>query len=596
MTYYPAFKTTILRKYRLNAYLLFWSYTISITLLVIAFSSSVNAQDIRSDVDLKTDTIITKTNPLTYSEQRKATAMAAFARLFIKQSEEQAQDTLYTVLKNDPKAKTPLKIALFSLKKASNTDILLQRMITIAEQNPSAMAINLAVIAYLYDEKKIVKAKELADNCLNSNISSTDLSKNNLTIYINIIETRGLIYMKQQDFDNGENFFDTLLKNKYLHHNFTIMKAAVLFFSKGSKHSNRTPFLWFWPSDHERFKQKAADILSLMPNMIKNKQQLAIVAEVYEKLNMPERAENILITDLIKYGKNETIMLMLAKTLTRNKDSRALLYWEALIKINKHRLLYLLQAGNLAWQAGYIDAATNYLQLYLKKRPKDQAVRLRLSMIYMAQGKFDQALFMLKKQPASFYILQGIGTIKLRSGDYHSALASFEQAAKLLPKKQQPLFFCLNMLIAADYSSNVEMVKKYTTIIEHNFPKKVADYGNALGYTLANNNIKLKLAEKLLQQALKRTPARMEVLDSMAWLLYRKKHYSKALHYIKLSLQASGKYPHAVIADHAGDIYSALNQQAKALKYWKIALRTFSIELDRVAVINKIKRPVNVTK
>ncbi len=593
MTHYPVVKTKLRLNSKRHHYLRLQGYTIFITLLFIIASISSDARDIRSDSDSPTDTTKTNVNPLTHSEQRKAVAMTAFARLFMKPSNEQSKKNLYTILANDPEAKMPLKIALFSLKKAANADELLTQMITIAEANPHALAINLAVIAYLYDKKQIDKAKSLAENCLMSDISPAKLSKQNLSLYANIIALRGLIYTKKQNFTHGEIFFDALAENKYLHRNFTVMKAAVLFFENGSKHCDRTPFLWFWASDYDRFKQKATATLTLMAKIAKNEQELGILATVYEKLDMPERAEAVLVDYLIKHNKNEPVILMLAKMLTRNKDNRALLYWDALVKINNNKLLYLFQAGNLAWLQGYRVAAIKYFNLYLKKRPDDRTVRLRLSMIYMAQGNFDQALIILQNRPPSFYILQGIGTIKLRSGDYNGAFASFKQAAKLLPTKKISLFFCMNMLIAANYNGDIGMVKKYVALIVLSFPNKVASYGNALGYTLADNNIELDLAEKLLQQALKDNPKKLEILDSMAWLLYRKKNYAAALSYIKLSLQACGKYPHAVIADHAGDIYMALNQRSKALKYWQSALTTFSTDLDRNAVLNKINKHKN---
>jgi tetratricopeptide (TPR) repeat protein len=590
MTICPVLKTALLLSCKLIGNLSLRRWQIFTAMLCIVVSGSIYAEDIRSDATSPTGDIIIDTDSLTPAEQRKAVAMAAFARLFMKPSAAQAKDSLYTALENDPEARMPLKIAIFSLSKSSDADELLIRMVDIAKHNPRALAINLAVIAYLCDHKKWDESQKIAEFCLEAFDSPEAMSENELAIYANIIALRGLIYAKKLDFENGEDFFDSLLGDRRLRRNFTVMKAAVLFFSAAGKQSNRTPFLWFWESDRERIEHKSAGILRRMSVMVGSDKQLGVLSGIYEMLNMPERAESILVDYLIEHSKSEPVMLMLAKMLTRNKDSRALLYWKTLVKVNPNSLLYLRQAGDVAWQEEYIDDAADYFQLYLKKRPEDRTVGLRLSMIYMAQGKLDQALVILEKQPSSFYILQGIGVIKLRRGDYRGALVSFEKAAALLPADKQSLFFCLNMLVAADYSGNVETVKKYAGIIERNFPKKIADYGNALGYTLANNNIELELAEKLLRKALKIAPDRLEILDSMAWLLYRKKRYNEALKYIKLSLKVCGEYPHAVIADHAGDIYLALGNRLSALKYWRVALGVFSVDLDRTAVRNKIAK------
>jgi predicted negative regulator of RcsB-dependent stress response len=54
------------------------------------------------------------------------------------------------------------------------------------------------------------------------------------------------------------------------------------------------------------------------------------------------------------------------------------------------------------------------------------------------------------------------------------------------------------------------------------------------------------------------------------------------------SLGHSGKYPHAVIADHAGDIYYALKDYRRAERFWRLALKIYDPDLDRKAVKAKI--------
>jgi tetratricopeptide (TPR) repeat protein len=517
-------------------------------------------------------------------------ALTAFSRIFMSKDAKTIKQSLFTVLENDPEAKTPLKIALFSLAKSSNKNELLTRMVDIAERNPRALALNLSMIAYMYDHKKIKQAEVLAENCLKAFTSPKNLSSNHLLLYSNIIALRGLIYEKQGNFDAGEDFFDTVLENKLLYDNFTVTKRAIFFFNIASKQSSNEPFLWFWQSDRERLKSKADALLLHLATIAKSPQQFCELSSLYEKLNMPERAENILIDYLIAHDNAEIVMLALAKLLTRNCDDRALLYWQSLAQHNIEQSLYLREAGAIACARGYLNKSTSYFQRYLKKFPKNRDIGLQLAMIYVRQGKFTPALKLLKVQPLSFYVLQSIGIIKLQQADYRGALTSLETAATLLPMHKQSLFFCLNILMAADYNKNHELIKKYSKTIRHNFPDKLADYGNALGYILANNRIELEQAEKLLKQALKLTPDKFEVLDSMAWLLYQKKCYKAALKYIKLSLKACGKYPHAVIADHAGDISLALGDTANALKYWNIATKVYSVDLDRAMLYKKIKK------
>jgi len=559
-------------------------------LLTFTSSRFLYSEDIRSDANIPVLETVSYSDALTAQEQRKVIALTAFSRLFMAPDAQAIKQSLFTVISNDPEAKTPLKIALFSLAKSSDNNELLTRMVDIAERNPHALALNLSMIAYMYDHKKINKAESLAENCLKTLGSSNNLSSDHLVLYSNIIALRGLIYEKQGNFDLGEDFFDSILDNKLFYENFTVIKRAIIFFNIASKQSSNEPFLWFWQSDRQRLKSKADTLLSHIASITKHPKQRCELSLLYEQLNMPERAENILVDYLIANNGEETVMLAFAKLLARNYDNRALLYWRSLVRHNSEHALYLREAGAAAWARGYINESTNYFQRYLKKFPKNRRVGLRLAMIYLRQGKLTHALKLLKKQPTSFYVLQSIGITKLQQADYLGALNSFKTAATLLPTTKQSLFFCLNMLMAADYNKNHELIKIYSKNIRHNFPDKLADYSNALGYTLANNRIELELAEKLLKQALKSTPGKFEVLDSMAWLLYQKKCYKAALKYIKLSLKACGKYPHAIIADHAGDISLALGNTANALKYWNIAIKVYSVDLDRTMLRNKIKK------
>lgn len=561
-----------------------------LVILCLAVDCCVFADDIRTDVVTSPTKIITKSDSLSLQEQRKAVAMAAFAHFFMEPSSTQIQNSLYTVLENDPEARIPLKIALFSLRKAAAGDALVIRIAQIAEHNPHALALNLAVIAYLCEHKKFSHAEKLADNCLAAFGTDKKISAKNLKLYVNIIALRGLIYEKTQSFDAGEDFFYALLDNEQLKDNFTVMQAAVLFFNAASGQSSDTPFLWFWASDRKQLEHRIATLLRRMTLMVDSSARAGTLADIYEKLNLPEQAENVLLDYLLKHDDCEYVMLKLAIMLTRSHDRRALFYWKALLNFNHENLFYLREAGTAALREGYLVEAADYFQVFLQQRPATRSVGLQLAMIYMEQGELNKALTILEKQKPSFFALQGIGIIKLHNADYSGALTAFKAAVALRPATKLTLFFCLNMLAAADYCGKVDMVKKYAKIIADKFPDKILDYGNAVGYTLANNNIKLELAEKLLRQVLKASPSKFAVLDSMAWLLYRKKSYQAALKYIKLSLNAGGKAPHAVIADHAGDIYLAMGDIANALRYWKIALATYGDDLDRSAVRHKISQ------
>lgn len=114
---------------------------------------------------------------------------------------------------------------------------------------------------------------------------------------------------------------------------------------------------------------------------------------------------------------------------------------------------------------------------------------------------------------------------------------------------------------------------------------------NNLAYFMALDDVDLDRAETLAQRAVSLDPLNPTILDTYAWVLFRKKKYPEAKRQIDLAL---GQYstpdndekagvetsagdderetPSADIYDHAGDIYFMNGEPAQALDFWKKAL------------------------
>ncbi len=115
-----------------------------------------------------------------------------------------------------------------------------------------------------------------------------------------------------------------------------------------------------------------------------------------------------------------------------------------------------------------------------------------------------------------------------------------------------------------------------------------ATYNNDLGYIWADHDMNLDEAERLIRKAIeddrkeRRTggsalrPAKGKdnpaYLDSLGWVLYKKKQYKEAKKYLEEAVQEEeGK--HLEIYDHLGDVHKALGEKAAALKAWKAGLK-----------------------
>jgi tetratricopeptide (TPR) repeat protein len=96
-----------------------------------------------------------------------------------------------------------------------------------------------------------------------------------------------------------------------------------------------------------------------------------------------------------------------------------------------------------------------------------------------------------------------------------------------------------------------------------------ADALNYIGYTFADQGIKLDEAMDLIQKALKIKPESGYIIDSLGWVYFQKGLYDKALHYLE---KASKLTPDPTIHEHLGDVYFKKKKYKEALDSYQKAL------------------------
>lgn len=92
---------------------------------------------------------------------------------------------------------------------------------------------------------------------------------------------------------------------------------------------------------------------------------------------------------------------------------------------------------------------------------------------------------------------------------------------------------------------------------------------NALGYSLADRNVRLPEAKALIEKALSITPGDPFITDSLAWVEFRMGNKAEAL---RLLEQAYRARPDAEIAAHLGEVLWSLGQRERAQGVWKEGL------------------------
>lgn len=159
---------------------------------------------------------------------------------------------------------------------------------------------------------------------------------------------------------------------------------------------------------------------------------------------------------------------------------------------------------------------------------------------------------------------------------------------------------------------DMKKIDKATEVIQEMMKRKPDDPGlhNDLGYIWADHDMKLDEAEVLIRKALdldkkrrqtKKVPPEADhdngaYLDSLAWVLYKKKRYKEAKDILLKAIEDKDSQ-HIEIYDHLGDVYIALDNREEALKAWQKGLEAWQNgpeflregrrEMERKAVVEK---------
>jgi tetratricopeptide (TPR) repeat protein len=89
---------------------------------------------------------------------------------------------------------------------------------------------------------------------------------------------------------------------------------------------------------------------------------------------------------------------------------------------------------------------------------------------------------------------------------------------------------------------------------------------NALGYSLADRNVRLPEAKTLIQKALSLSPGEPFITDSLGWVEFRLGNREEALRLLRMAYKAR---PDPEIAAHLGEVLWSLGQKDEARKIWR---------------------------
>ena len=152
-----------------------------------------------------------------------------------------------------------------------------------------------------------------------------------------------------------------------------------------------------------------------------------------------------------------------------------------------------------------------------------------------------------------------------KAKDESDALRAFYEIASTvkIPPKDPGLLYTYAM--SAEKVGRIDVMEKTLRDILRKNPNDVNSL-NALGYSLADRNVKLPEAFALISKAHQLSPKDGFILDSLGWVNFRLGKNELALEQLR---QAFSIKPEADIAAHIGEVLWVMNRQAEAEEMWR---------------------------
>lgn len=233
----------------------------------------------------------------------------------------------------------------------------------------------------------------------------------------------------------------------------------------------------------------------------------------------------------------------------------------------------LLNLARLAQLRKDYDAAHDWLsqiEAFDGRNPAWMTAQLRRANLYADQGKLSEARDFLHKLKASnenehVQLVQAEAALLKEAGQNEVARQVLLDALQQL-KEQPDLMYDLAML--AEARNDLDEMEKYLRRLIVIAPQSQHAY-NALGYSLADRNIKLDEALQLIQKANELAPDDPYILDSLGWVKFRLGRHDEAEQVLRRAFELRAD---AEIAAHLGEVLWARGQRDQARKLWRDAL------------------------
>lgn len=591
----------------------------NIIFLLLLSAGALSGYDIQPDAGPR-EPLRSEPATLSKSGSDKADAMAEFAAflngVISKRGKnirlpEPVLDRLYLAVEKDPESEE-----LLALTGADLTELKgqvpprMQRLTAFAKQHPEHIRLNLLLVTHLarnsgdneQSKERFQRAIDLIDAMWKlkkaSPADSPDMER-----LLSARMLQSLLYASLEQFEKADEVISDVLERIPAKRRPEALQTAMSVYLEAlKKASSEKPFLigFLMESDKEKYSRKfeeaSAEFIQFLssPEAELDPEKFLTSAAIFGREGKTDYSLLILTRPLYADLNQLSALRRLAAFYYSNKQyANAARTWARIMALEGGRVpmdsylhaLSLLRAGN-------VKAAVKAFEEHYKRFPRDvKSLNQYAWAAWLAEEytRIPGIVEAIPNPPADLLYLKAASEQNLKR--YAPALESMLKfnAKQTWDNEEKRSNSRMQTVLLAEKAKRMDVVEKILLpMIEEN--PDDPELLNLLGYLYSEAGIKLDKALELLEKAVKAEPANQAILDSMAWVLYRRKEYGKALDYIKKALAAEPQPVDSVILDHAGDIWFALGDKKKALEYWKRSLEYYSPDLNVEQVLEKIRK------
>ena len=226
----------------------------------------------------------------------------------------------------------------------------------------------------------------------------------------------------------------------------------------------------------------------------------------------------------------------------------------------------LLSLSQIAEQRQDFVAAEDWLRRIDSPEGKI-SVQLKRASLLARQGKFQEARELIRNQPDNSPADARMKT--MAEAQLLRDNKQFSEAYKLLSEASErsadDFDLAYDLAMVAEKLGKIEEMERLLRVVISSKPDYHPAY-NALGYSLAERNIRLTEAKQLVLKALDLAPGDPFIMDSLGWVEFRSGNLEESRRILQSAFDIK---PDAEIAAHLGEVLWAMDRKIQALTIWK---------------------------